>query len=188
MQILLLITNFVLIALFSYSFYRDYKRKKKGKELAAKYSEAASRLRGVLGALNMQSNGADEERMRFNKRWSEIQKSAEDEKNIGANYRPAKKGGPLFDIPANGVLYFSENNSIAWLKVRSDGAVWLFSKMADTGKWVPIRSATPWEVGGCFASAIPDDQALAIKAEEYRKMLHDCNYDGEVMIKNFAPL
>lgn len=112
---------------------------------------------------------------------------------IGAAYIPACKGSmcDATPIPANGVLYKTVNNNVAWLKVRTDGNPWIFVKMADTKEWAPMVKATMQDIADALASKIPDDQALAIKADEYRKQLKDCGYAShniEQMVKTYSPL
>lgn len=109
---------------------------------------------------------------------------------IKAAYIPAQKGSmcDATPIPGNGILYSAVNNRVAWLRVRDDGNAWMFVKLADSQTWAPMVRATMQDIADAIASKIPDDQALAIKVDEYKRQLKYSDYDSEQMIKTYSPL
>lgn len=109
---------------------------------------------------------------------------------IKAAYIPAQKGSmcDATPIPTNGILYSTVNNMVAWLRIRDDGNAWIFVKLADTLTWAPMVKATMQDIADAIASRIPDDQALAIKVDEYKRQLKYSDYGSEQMIKTYSPL
>jgi hypothetical protein len=109
---------------------------------------------------------------------------------ISAAYIPANRGS-MCDagaVPVNGIIYKTVNNSIAWLKARKDGNMWIFVKLADSQSWAPMVIATNQDIADAIASKVADETALAIKSEAYQREISNQNYSGEQMIKTYLPL